>query len=97
MGTALRSAVILWADPLRSPAPLFGQPTYKQAVEIVGGYIQLIDLRNGRTLVVDEEGLLKGYPTNERATELTRGIALVDRERGVVGNVILLTGWKGVK
>lgn len=36
----------------------------------VGGYIEAIRLRGGRVMWVNEEGMLKGLPTNEKATEV---------------------------
>lgn len=35
---------------------------------LVGGYIEPIDLPNGDSAFVDEEGKLKGYPENLRAS-----------------------------
>jgi uncharacterized protein YacL len=38
--------------------------------EIVGGNIEIAYLQDGRMLVIDEEGKLKGKPVNETATVL---------------------------
>lgn len=34
----------------------------------VGGYIETIGLQGGAVMIVDEEGRLKGYPTNSLAS-----------------------------
>ena len=42
----------------------------KQAVG--GGYIQIVETLDGRLMVLDEEGKLKGFPLNQAATALYR-------------------------
>lgn len=37
---------------------------------IVGGYIEIIDLFNGKIMVVNEEGKLIGLEVNHKATEI---------------------------
>lgn len=44
----------------------------------VGGFIQVVPTNDGRLLILDEEGKLKGYPVNWHATALTRGIVAPD-------------------
>lgn len=66
------------------------RPTLKEAQEIVGGYIELLPLRKSRlTLVLNEEGKLHGLPRNDRASAIFAPWELV-------GNVIVLQGWKTV-
>jgi hypothetical protein len=36
----------------------------------VGGYIEIVNAQNGKLIVVDEEGKLKGKPVNVVATKL---------------------------
>lgn len=36
--------------------------------EFVGGYIEIVDLRNGQILVINEEGKLNDLPINALAT-----------------------------
>jgi hypothetical protein len=53
--------------------PLEGQKTLslEQLQGAVGGYIEIVESSDGQyLLVIDEEGKLKGYPPNHRATEL---------------------------
>jgi hypothetical protein len=40
--------------------------------EVVGGYIEVISLHDGRLIVCDEEGKLKGKDMNHKATEFFR-------------------------
>lgn len=40
--------------------------------EIVGGYIEVIRLKDGRLMIVNEEGLLQGLPVNIEATNILR-------------------------
>ena len=55
--------------------------------EIVGGNIEIIGGRDGKMLVVDEEGKLKGKELNERATEWY--IAHYRRNDYIVGDALL--------
>ena len=70
------------------------KPTLKEAQEIVGGYIELVKVR-GKVLVVDDEGKLehKNKPTNKLITSLY-GSQIYSGY--VVGDVIVLEGWKSV-
>ena len=60
--------------------------------EIVGGYIRIVKLSDGRTMIVDEEGLLKNKPLNKPATELAQ--PSIHSNDYIVGNVVVLD--KGV-
>lgn len=44
--------------------------TMKQLQSGVGGYVELLRTAQGLTMVVDEEGGLKGKPVNKTATAL---------------------------
>jgi hypothetical protein len=65
------------------------RPSLTEAQGLVGGYIQLLHVPHGLTLVVDEEGKLKGKPRNARASDYYK---LGD----LVGDVIILEGWRTV-
>ncbi|MGN0280784.1 MAG: DUF3846 domain-containing protein [Prevotella sp.] len=39
---------------------------------IVGGYIEIVHLNDGRLMIVNEEGLLQGLPVNIEATNILR-------------------------
>lgn len=54
----------------------------------VGGYIQFIDLRQGVSMVMNEEGKLMGLPANRIATEIfTEAFGPSDI---IVGDVLLV-------
>jgi len=65
------------------------RPSLTEAQRIVGGYIQLLHIPHGLTLVVDEEGKLNGKPRHARASDYYQ---LGD----LVGDVIVLEGWRTV-
>ncbi len=41
---------------------------------IVGGYIEVVSLRDGRLIVCDEEGKLKGKERNNKATDILHSV-----------------------
>jgi hypothetical protein len=43
--------------------------TLKQMQELVGGYVEFVYLKD-KVLIVNEEGLLYGFPRNNQATEI---------------------------
>jgi|TARA_R110000803_G_scaffold56959_3_gene114668 hypothetical protein len=53
----------------------------KRLQDLVGGYIEVVNLTDGRILIVNEEGLLLKLPFNEQASDLS--------SRPLVGDVIL--------
>ena len=44
----------------------------EDAQEWCGGYVQMVKLKDGRKILVDEEGKLKRKPINEQATKSSR-------------------------
>ena len=66
------------------------RPSLIEAQRIVGGYIQLLHIPHGLTLVVDENGRLNGKQRNAKASDYYQ---LGD----LVGDVIVLEGWRTVK
>jgi hypothetical protein len=69
----------------------------KTAQKLVGGYVQVVPLFNkfeGMSCVVlcDEEGKLKGYPPNTRATIEWKRCAPQVRDDMLVGNIVVVTG-----
>jgi|TARA_B100000073_G_scaffold319365_1_gene298218 hypothetical protein len=61
------------------------KPTLEKCQEFVGGYIEIIPSKDGKKqIIVDEEGMLKGKPVNEDATE-EFGMLLV-------GDIMVLSG-----
>ncbi len=53
----------------------------------VGGLIEIVGTSDGRLMVLDEEGKMKGKPVNPKATALTRGI-VADHDM-IVGDVVI--------
>lgn len=54
---------------------------------IVGGYIEVVNLRDGRLIVMDEEGKLKGKERNNKATDIFQ--AAMPTHDFVVGDVLV--------
>ena len=53
---------------------------------IVDGYIQVVWLKDGRIMVVNEEGKIHRLPLNVRATCIVNGAGIADT---IVGNVLI--------
>lgn len=54
---------------------------WEELKEMIGGYIEIVRLRDGRILVVDEEGQCKGLEMNVEASVIAGQM--------IVGNVVL--------
>lgn len=86
----------LWIKHYGARTLLEGKPTLEQAQEMVGGYVQavkVVDPDDGKTkqLLINEEGLMMNLPTNQEATRIYRHTNLIGK---IVGNAILLEGWR---
>lgn len=57
--------------------------------EVVGGYIELVDLRDGRLLVINEEGKLYNMDVNLAATSIAHAARAIADWDIIVGNVLL--------
>lgn len=57
--------------------------------DIVGGYIEIVNLRNGQYMVTNEEGKLCGLPYNEMATYVARMNGAICQTDYIVGNVLV--------
>lgn len=55
-------------------------PTFAEAQDIIGGMIEVINLRNGNRMLVNEDGYSMGLEGNMGATEIYGGL--------IVGTVI---------
>ena len=58
----------------------------KKLQDMVGGYIQVVEIK-GKQIIIDEEGKLKDKPLNEEATDLWG----VDYDV-IVGDAVVLSG-----
>ena len=54
----------------------------REVQKLVGGYVEVVYLRDGRIMLVDEEGLLKGSPLNRAASRMAG--------RPIVGNAVVM-------
>ena len=61
----------------------------KELQNIVGGYIQIIELGNGWQMVIAEEGKLKGMPYNAIATDLAQEHEAIFENDYIVGDVLI--------
>ena len=59
------------------------RPSLEEAQKAVGGYVEILTVREGQ-LLFDEEGLLKKLPHNPEASEIAG--------QPIVGNALLLKG-----
>lgn len=66
-----------WVEPSEG-----SEFSLKELQGYVDGYIELVYLANGKILVVNEEGLLKRLPLNNKASLLAR--------QPIVGNVVMI-------
>lgn len=61
--------------------------TLKEAQAVVGGYVEIAHLEDGRIMILNEEGKLEGLPVNLNATNLfLRGRDGYDE---IVGDVLV--------
>lgn len=62
----------------------------EEAQKIVGGYIEVVSSRDRKTImIVDEEGKLKGYPLNQKATEFAHAQRMIMLDDCIVGTVLV--------
>tara|TARA_R110000824_G_scaffold252854_6_gene441682 strand:- start:11958 stop:12206 length:249 start_codon:yes stop_codon:yes gene_type:complete len=67
------------------------KPTLEKLQEIVGGYIQVVDLENNKQMIVNEEGSLVGLEINNEATLLAREKGIPMHDYIIVGDVAVLS------
>lgn len=59
---------------------------------IGGGWIEIVNLLNGKSIVCDEEGKLKRMPVNYHATDIFRkALGTADY---IVGDVLIINDWE---
>ncbi len=65
-------AVVLHVDGTQETIAPHSPPAFalEELHALVGGWIEVVYLPDGRLMVIDEEGKLKGYSRNEKATRL---------------------------
>jgi len=67
-------------------------PSLKYMQQYVGGLIQIIDLSDGRQIIINDEGKLKELPYNKEATEIANKDGALFSGDFIVGNAIVLSG-----
>ena len=69
------------------------EPTLEEMQEFVGGYIQVVQAKNGDDIVFNEEGRIFGLPINYEASEHWLGKGQYDDlYNNILGNVLILKG-----
>ena len=68
-------ARVLYVDGTQATVMPASPPAFslEELQAMVGGWIEVVYLPDGRLMVIDEEGKLKSYPRNEQATRLAAG------------------------
>lgn len=64
------TAIIKADGTFTNQPPLDKKYTLDELQKIVGGYIEIIGTPQGKILVINEEGKLKGLPINIAATDI---------------------------
>ena len=69
------------------------EPTLKEMQKFVGGYIQVVQAKNGDDIVFNEEGRIFGLPINYEASEHWLGKGQYDDlYNNILGNALILKG-----
>lgn len=63
--------------------------TLEELQQIVGGYIEILFFKDGRMMVLNEEGKLEGLPVNMEATRIAHENHLIWENDCIVGTVLL--------
>lgn len=93
----MKKATVMYAGARKPDLVLTTKPTLKELQKYVGGYVEVIKLRDGRQMIVNEEAALRGdMLPNERATDLIiqTGTTVNIGSRGIVGDVVVVSGWR---
>ena len=73
------------------------EPTLKEMQKFVGGYIEVVQEKNGDDIVINEEGRIFGLPINHEASEHWLGKGQYNEIEGwggtnILGNALILKG-----
>ena len=89
MPKAKKMIYILWKTDGKGEDIVTDKPiTLEKMQELVGGYIEQVELKNGHTLFVNEEGFLQGLKPNPHFTENDVYVDLTHSGGYLLGNVI---------
>lgn len=75
-------------EPVFPAAGVDGEFTLDELQKLVGGNIEVVDLRDGRLMVIDEKGKLKSKPVNKAASKIALGI-IHDWDQ-IVGDAVVI-------
>jgi Domain of unknown function (DUF3846) len=90
----MRLACILRVDGVLVPLPK-REPTLAELQKAVGGPIQVLAIRflnEPGQMIMAEEGKIKGFPINMKATAIALATTDIARDDYVVGDVVILMG-----
>lgn len=68
------------------------KPTLEGAQKIVGGLVELIELKNGDQMLVNENAIMDQLPLNEIATQIAIDQSNALIWDGIRGDVLILQG-----
>ena len=68
------------------------KPSLEEAQKLVGGLVQLIELRNGDQMLVNEEGIMYDLPINQKATDIALSMSTAYLLGGILGDAVILKG-----
>ena len=88
----MKKATLVRIDGTRKLLP--SQPTLKEAQDLIGGYVEIINVGDNTFLVVDSDGKLRKLKVN---MAITREFGRNVYGGYIVGDVIVLEGWDTVK
>jgi len=87
-------AFILHTDGRMTQLPI-REPTLEELQKAVGGYIEVLYIRwleRPAMMILDEEGKLKRYPVNAKATHTALATAGIAKDDLICGDVVVLCG-----
>lgn len=61
--------------------------TLDELQSFVGGYIEMVDIADNKTIILNEEGKVRGMIPNGMATKMAEGF--IDPDDVIVGNVLV--------
>ena len=68
------------------------RPSLEKAQELVGGLVELITLKNGDQMLINEDGIMADLEINEYATHMAMTQSNAFIMDGIRGDVLILKG-----
>ena len=82
-------AKIIKTDGTIEDVKLDKENKLKHLQKLVGGFIEILHMDDGRKLIVNEEGFIKGLEDNPKATQVARTFAPKYLCMGIKGNAVV--------